>query len=357
MSGKVLTLIVPAYNMERYLSKCLDSVIVSPELFQRVEVIVVNDGSTDRTLEIAREYATRYSGVFRVLNKQNGHYGSCINAGIKIASGSYLKVLDADDWFASSAFEQYLKFLISEVDKKDDAIDVVLTDWARVNEAGEVKGWGRLDFPRKCLIEMAQVVDQGLSIPVLTAITYKTALLRRCKYNQTERMPYTDNELVFYPMSVAKSFYYLPLELYQYFIGREGQSIELRTMERGSGSLLKIARRMVKEHNVGVCGADNKRYMYKWLLGFLAYIYKCYFSSFDVRKIRDELHSFDAEIKELEPQMYERLPALCQLNLGAGCCFDFVGYMRRGGGSRCSVWLVRKYDCLHKRISRLIKFR
>ena len=97
MSAKLLTVIVPSYNMEKYLLKCLGSLIVAPELMERIEVIVVNDGSTDRTSEIAHSFEVKFPGVFRVIDKENGHYGSCVNAGLKMASGVFAKILDADD--------------------------------------------------------------------------------------------------------------------------------------------------------------------------------------------------------------------------------------------------------------------
>ena len=84
---KALTLIVPSYNMEKYLAKCCESVVVTPELMERLEVIVVNDGSTDKTSEIAHSFERRYPGTFRVIDKENGHYGSCVNRGLAEAKG------------------------------------------------------------------------------------------------------------------------------------------------------------------------------------------------------------------------------------------------------------------------------
>ena len=85
MSAKILTVIVPSYNMEKYLPKCLGSLIVASELMERIEVIVVNDGSTDRTSEIAHEFAANYPQTFKVIDKSHGHYGSCINTALPIA--------------------------------------------------------------------------------------------------------------------------------------------------------------------------------------------------------------------------------------------------------------------------------
>ena len=102
---KIISIIVPTYNMEKYLKNGLDSLIIS-ERKERVEVIVVNDGSKDRSLEIAAEYVEKYPSVFRLIDKPNGNYGSCINAALKIASGKYIKIMDADDHFFRFARQQ-----------------------------------------------------------------------------------------------------------------------------------------------------------------------------------------------------------------------------------------------------------
>ena len=101
---KLLTIVIPSYNMEKYLDRCLSSLIVSDEKMQCLEVLVINDGSKDRTSEIAHTYEERFPGTFRVVDKENGHYGSCVNRGLKEARGTFIKVLDADDYFCGGFF-------------------------------------------------------------------------------------------------------------------------------------------------------------------------------------------------------------------------------------------------------------
>ena len=115
MPGKILSIIVPSYDMEAYLPKCLGSLVVDDrELLQKLDVIVVNDGSKDRTSEIAHEFEANYRGVFRVIDKDNGHYGSCINAGLAVAAGTFVKVLDADDYYLTDNFKEYLSLVDAE---------------------------------------------------------------------------------------------------------------------------------------------------------------------------------------------------------------------------------------------------
>ena len=95
--SKILTIVVPSFNMEALLRKGLQSLLIEKNP-QRLEVIVVNDGSTDQTLAIAKEFHSRFPQTFTFIDKENGNYGSCINAGLKIAQGKYIKILDADDY-------------------------------------------------------------------------------------------------------------------------------------------------------------------------------------------------------------------------------------------------------------------
>ena len=106
MKEKLLTLVIPTYNMEKYLEKCLDSLLVSDnEMLKTLEVLIVIDGAKDGSSAIGHRYQDLYPDTFRVIDKENGNYGSCINRGLKEATGTFIKILDADDWFDTKNFE------------------------------------------------------------------------------------------------------------------------------------------------------------------------------------------------------------------------------------------------------------
>ena len=118
--SKILTIVVPSYNMEAYLGKCLDSLIVrdadgslNANMMDALEVLVINDGSKDRTSEIGHSYEAKYPGTFRVIDKENGHYGSCVNRGLAEAKGAFIRVLDADDYVDNAKFKLFLELLLS----------------------------------------------------------------------------------------------------------------------------------------------------------------------------------------------------------------------------------------------------
>ena len=107
---KLLTLVIPTYNMEKYLTKCLESV-TAPCIPPTLEVIVVNDGSKDRSLDIMKAFQQKRPDIIRIIDKENGHYGSCINAGLQMAKGKYFRPLDADDWMDTEVLSKLLNVL------------------------------------------------------------------------------------------------------------------------------------------------------------------------------------------------------------------------------------------------------
>ena len=131
---KILSIIIPSYNSKPFLAKCLDSLIC--ECTDKLDIIVVNDGSTDGCEKIAEEYVAKYPGSISLINKENGGHGSGINAGSEKAVGKYLKVLDADDWFLTENIPAFISAL-----ENTDA-DVVLTPHHTINiSSGEVRSW------------------------------------------------------------------------------------------------------------------------------------------------------------------------------------------------------------------------
>ena len=107
---KLLTIVIPTYNTERYLARCLDS-LLTEEVLKELEILVVNDGSRDGSLAIARDYAARYPDTVTVIDKENGGHGSTINTGLQAATGRYFRVLDSDDWFDTCNFIKYFRAL------------------------------------------------------------------------------------------------------------------------------------------------------------------------------------------------------------------------------------------------------
>ena len=120
-----MTVVVPVYKVEQYINKCLDSLILPQEWMSRLEVLVMNDGTPDRSAEMAKEYEKRYPGVFRVIDKENGGHGSAWNRGLAEATGKYLRFLDSDDWFTTTEFVK----LLEKLDTLD--VDIAISNYSR----------------------------------------------------------------------------------------------------------------------------------------------------------------------------------------------------------------------------------
>lgn len=215
---KILSVCIPSYNMEKYLRRNLDSFLV-PECLDTIELIVVNDGSKDRTLEIANEYKTKYPDTVVVIDKPNGHYGSCVNAALKIAKGKYFRIVDADDWVNPNALRVVMQSM-ALIDA-----DMVYTQYSTYHEADgtthieddvAVMPWGRT-------VKLSNVkFDKYLH---MHQVSYRLDLLRSINYHQTEGVCYTDTEYDFIPCIHAKTIHPIQISLYQYFVGRDDQSM------------------------------------------------------------------------------------------------------------------------------------
>lgn len=255
---KILTIVIPTYNMEKHLDKCLSSLIVSKENMKRLEIMVINDGSKDCSSEIAHSYATRFPQTFCVIDKENGNYGSCVNRGLKEATGKYIKVLDADDYFLTQNIER----LINALTTFD--VDLILTDYDVVNPLGKVIKMKKFDFPQNEVLDIEHYCNcQEFEKVQMHAVTYRTDLLKTINYHQSEGISYTDQEWIFEPMAHVKSFCYTGIVLYQYLLGREGQTMSETQRRKHISHQLKGLYAQINAYgrNVSTCNENMKQYM------------------------------------------------------------------------------------------------
>ena len=120
---KLLTIIIPAYNVSGYIDQCLQSLIVEPDNLKYLDIVAINDGSKDDTLEKMQRYEELYPSAIRVIDKENGGHGSGINRGILEAKGKYLKVLDSDDWVDTNGLTNLISFIRDSVEDPDVIIN------------------------------------------------------------------------------------------------------------------------------------------------------------------------------------------------------------------------------------------
>lgn len=236
--NKLLTLIIPIYNTQEYLRKCLDSLIIKEELFSLVEILLIIDGSPDNSLTIAQEYEAKYSQTFVVINKENGGYGSVLKRGIAEAKGKYCKVLDSDDWYDNKEFEKFVHELQSINN------DVIVTDFVK-----EFVFENRSELQTLPKLKNNQVyqLDEDINtleddVFVMHRLAYKTEVLRKAAIDFPEKVFYTDTLFASIPLFFAKDLYYTNLQLYRYFIGRDGQTIAPESIRKNRKSVETVIR-------------------------------------------------------------------------------------------------------------------
>lgn len=299
---KVLTIIIPTYNMEKLLDKCLTSLIVeNKKLLKLLEVLVVIDGAKDKSSEIAHTYQDRFPQIFRVIDKENGNYGSCINRGLKEATGKYIKILDADDYFDTICFEEYIKTLCS-ID-----VDVVMNDYNEVNLEGNVTRLISWKSPSSVIFGYDDFSKYDQVYFRMHGVAYKTDTLNSFGYKQTEGISYTDNEWIFMPMAYCKSFYYYNHPLYQYLLGREGQTMEESIWEKNFWMEIQGARWMIdyfvqKREKLST---DGINYLWTRLNKRTRVLYYSYFYILKSAKHKEALIEFDKHIKETLPEWWK----------------------------------------------------
>lgn len=312
--------------MERYLRYCLDSLLIK-ENFEALEVLVINDGSKDSSSAIAHEYADRFPTVFRVIDKENGNYGSCINRGLKEATGKYIKVLDADDSFDTVHFEEFVSYLLGV-----DA-DLVLSDFAIVNESREITKYHRYEFEEGKELLM----DDVCSMPSFTdmemhAVTYRRQLLVDQGYRQTEGISYTDQQWIFIPMLKVQRVYAFNKHVYKYLIGREGQTVSSSVRQKSVEHMMQCIYGMIdvyNKHNYEM-SEPIRKYFHARLKPVIKDIYIDIFVHYSTRG-KNILKSFDSKIKEKNIEIY-------RLVENTKSKINYIGFWRRHAEINCCVF-------------------
>ena len=300
MSDKLLTVIVPSFNMEEYLPKCLESLLVpDEELLQSLDVIVVNDGSKDKTSEIAHGFEARFPDIFRVVDKRNGNYGSCINAALPLASGFYVKVLDADDSVATGGFTKLLSALETEISSDSGSADLVVTDYESVNSKGTAIERIRYRFPIGAGRTLNEAEEYSPRFTI-HSIVYKTDLLRKPGYRQSEGLSYTDTEWITEPMAAVNLVTYLPFVVTRYLVGRSGQTMEDATFATRFQQVVRITEGLVSRFpTISLrCVPVSRTYYKARVIQMVSMVYQTWLLGWHGHRVRCNLRNLDRIVRE-----------------------------------------------------------
>ena len=265
---KTLTFVVPAYNMTEYLERCVMSLIAAKRN-DDIEVLIVDDGSSDGTLEMAQKFEARYPGIVRAIHQANKGHGGAVNTGIAAASGMYVKVVDADDWVGPESLEQVMAVLREEADSTEP-IDMLVTNYVYdkvgkrnkhvVNFRHAMKAGARLAWNDLGHFGLAEYI-------LMHALTYRTAVVRESGMQLPEHTFYVDFIYAYQPFPWVKTMKYLDTPFYHYFIGRDGQSVQTDVMIRRVDQLRLVNQCMVRATPERDMVPDG---LYRYMIHFLA---------------------------------------------------------------------------------------
>ena len=299
--GKILTIGIPVYNMEKYLHRCLDSVTGISNL-EDVEIIVVNDGSKDRSSEIAKGYEQRFPKSVRVIDKPNGGWGSAINRSVAEATGKYYKSLDSDDWFDTANLNRF----VTELQTLD--ADMILSPFNEVDENGNVTSEKVFtpDLYGQTFDLEEYIARQGTLNKTIHAIAYRTQLLKDHDFQVWEKF-YGDIDYINTPLTYVKTIHLSPLCLYQYMIGREGQSISIAGYRAHISDYLSVARKLLPSFARTTPTSHVEKYLFEDSINIATFAYKLLLPPSHCWNLPDSkliLKEFDKFLKYNVPLIY-----------------------------------------------------
>ena len=232
---KILSISIASYNVEEFLEKTVGSLTEEEETLRKLEVFLVNDGSTDRTSEIAHQLAEKYPESIIVIDKENGGYGSTVNASLQRAEGKYYKLLDGDDRFEPSTLGDFVEFL-----ERADA-DLIVSPFYKVTDQ-KILTDSHPEIGRKT----EKLSELRLSDPVfqMHELAIRPEILRNLDCPIAEHCFYTDLEFVFYCLAAAETVARFPQPVYCYRLGVDGQSVSLAGIRKHYRELMTVTERV-----------------------------------------------------------------------------------------------------------------
>lgn len=263
---KLLSIAIPCYNSANYMRNCIESLLPGGE---EVEILIVNDGSTkDHTAAIADEYEQQYPTICRAIHQENGGHGEAVNAGLRNATGIFFKVVDSDDWVNDEAYEEVLNTLRDFV-YGGDTLDMLITNFVYEKQGAKHKRvmQYRTALPKREVISWKDVKVFMLGQYILMhSVIYRTEMLRDCGLELPKHTFYVDNIFVYHPLPHVNKMYYLDVNFYRYFIGREDQSVNEQVMIGRIDQQIRVTKLMLGYYDIAkITNRKLRHYMVRYL--------------------------------------------------------------------------------------------
>jgi glycosyltransferase involved in cell wall biosynthesis len=262
---KLLTAAVPCYNSAAYMDHAIETLLTGGE---DMEILIINDGSKDDTRKIADDYEKKYPTIIRTIHQENGGHGEAVNTGLLNATGLYFKVIDSDDWVDTQALQKILKVLRGMVENAVN-LDMLVANY--VYEKVSLNKHKVIDYkgamPKNKLFSWSDTMHFRASQNILMhSVIYRTKLLRECGLKLPKHTFYVDNIFVYQPLPSVKTMYYMDVDFYRYFIGREDQSVNEKVMIQRVDQQIRVTKIMIESQDL--TKIKNKKlctYMVKYL--------------------------------------------------------------------------------------------
>lgn len=331
---KTLTFLIPCYNVASFVSRCIDSMIVM-EILDDIEILLINDGSKDNTLEVLNSYAAKYPNIIRIIDKENGGWGTAINTGIHEAKGKYIKEVDADDWVESINLPQYIEFL------KQNDIDYIATEYSEfICKENKVQ---RHTFDKEIYDTPMSINDfwerhsSAWDFPI-HAITYRTQLLRNNNISVGERY-YGDIEYNLYPLPHVQTICILPINVTVYFRGSDEQSTSTKGYAKHYKDYAAMSQRITKFKNTlsSTIHSNLLVFINNTVRGTILKAYNLMMSPIyagNTEGVKKELQKYDHWLKETDKELYK-----------------YCGRQRKHGIAYIRIWRWFKINLLSYSIS------
>lgn len=309
MTGtKTITFAVPCYNSAAYMDKCIQSLLACGE---DIEILIVDDGSTkDNTAEKADEWEARYPGIIRALHKENGGHGSAVNTGLANASGRYFKVVDSDDWLDPQAMERVMRYLRPQCELQYPT-DMVVANYVyeKVHEGTRQVMHYKNVFPQGVEFTWSDTKHFNPSQYLLMhSVIYRTDLLKDMGLKLPEHCFYVDNIFVYVPLPQVRTIYYLNVDMYRYFIGREDQSVNEKVMMGRMDQQLRVTRTMIDAVKLpqDVPSKQLRVYMESYLSMMMS-ICSIFLRMQHTPESEQKRQDIWEYLRERDPQLYKRI--------------------------------------------------
>lgn len=265
---KLLSFAVPCYNSAAYMEKCVESLLKGGE---DVEIIIVDDGSTDETAGIADRYAAKYPSIVKAVHKENGGHGSAVNTGISNATGFYFKVVDSDDWVKEDAYREILDTL-RKLTGGEKVLDMLISNFV-YEKIGEnrhkvMRYKHALPIDKMFTWEEVRHFHKGQYI-LMHSVIFRTKLLKECGLKLPEHTFYVDNLYVFKPLPHVRNMYYLDVNFYRYYIGRADQSVNEDVMIGRIDQQIKVNKLMIDYMAENKSRLASSRKMNQYMTSYL----------------------------------------------------------------------------------------